>query len=187
MEGNEQLATIVPMLEKVVSGIEEGQLGNSTPCSDFDVAAVLGHMTTLGTGLTQAFLGRAPADGTGASSQARSDSSAVDAFRVAMDGLLAAVQSPGALERTIEGPAGPMPGAVLARLVAFDGLVHGWDLAKATQQVWDPSDDLVAAAEAFVRQALTPEMRGNNFGPALEAPDAASALERLIAFSGREV
>ncbi len=41
--------------------------------------------------------------------------------------------------------------------------------------------------QRFARHALTPEMRGNNFGPALEAPDAASALERLIAFSGREL
>ena len=49
-----------------------------------------------------------------------------------MDGLLDAVQSPGALDRTIQTPGGEMPGAVFARLVALDGLVHGWDLATST-------------------------------------------------------
>jgi len=32
-----------------------------------------------------------------------------------------------------------MPGRVLARLVALDGLVHGWDLATSTSQEWTPT------------------------------------------------
>ena len=187
MEGNEQLAVIIPMLKKVGAGIGEKQLGASTPCSEFDVAGVLGHMTTLGTALAEGFSGQVPAERTGESPQAGSDSSQLDAFQRAMDGLLVAVQSPGAMERTIEGPVGPMPGAVLARLVALDGLVHGWDLATSTQQAWTPSDDLVAEVDAFARQALTPEMRGDAFGPELDPPDDAGSLQRLIAFSGRKV
>ena len=49
-----------------------------------------------------------------------------------MDDLLDAVKSPGAIERTISAPIGEMPGEVFARFVAFDGLIHGWDLATAT-------------------------------------------------------
>ena len=107
-------------------------------------------------------------------------------FDVAMADLLDAVQSPGALDRTIQTPGGEMPGAVFARLVAFDGLVHGWDLATSTGQPWDLDDDLVAEVDAFARQAITDEMRdGDTF--AAEQPTAgdASALERLVAFTGR--
>ena len=37
-------------------------------------------------------------------------------------------------------PFGEVPGAVFARFVVFDGLVHGWDLATATGQTYAPAD-----------------------------------------------
>ena len=89
------------------------------------------------------------------------------------DELLAAITSPGALERTIQTPGGPMPGAVFARLVAFDGLVHGWDLASATQQDWQPPEQLVSEVDTFAREAITAEMRnGDAFGPEQQSPPA---------------
>jgi uncharacterized protein (TIGR03086 family) len=109
-------------------------------------------------------------------------------FQVALSALLDAVQSPGALDRTIDTPFGPMPGAVFARLVAFDGLIHGWDLATSTQQAWDPPADLVMEVDAFARQAIAPEMRdGDTFAQEATAPPDASPLLRLVAFSGRTV
>jgi uncharacterized protein (TIGR03086 family) len=105
-----------------------------------------------------------------------------------MTALLDAVQSPGALERTIETPFGPMPGAIFARLVAFDGLVHGWDLATSTGQAWDPPAEVVAEVDAFARQAITPEMRdGDTFAQVQDAPADAAPLVHLIAFSGRTI
>ena len=56
-----------------------------------------------------------------------------------------------------------MPGSTFARLVAFDGLIHGWDLATSTQQEWDPPEDVVAEVDAFARQAIAPEMRDGTF------------------------
>ena len=52
-----------------------------------------------------------------------------------------------------------MPGSTFSRLVAFDGLIHGWGLATSTQQEWDPPEDVVAEVDAFARQAIAPEMR----------------------------
>ena len=105
-----------------------------------------------------------------------------------MDDLLAAVNSPGAMERTISGPFGEMPGSRFARLVAFDGLIHGWDLATATGQSYGPPPAVIAAVAAFAHDALTAEMRdGDTFKEATTAPDDASQLERLVAFSGRSL
>ena len=105
-----------------------------------------------------------------------------------MDALLDAVQSPGALQRTIDTPFGPMPGSMFARLVAFDGLIHGWDLATSTQQAWDPPEDVVAEVDAFARQAIAPEMRdGDTFAQETHAPPDATPLLRLVAFSGRTI
>ena len=186
MDGNEQLAVIIPMLSEVGFGIRPGQLAGPTPCTSFDVAGVLEHMTGLASAYAPAFRGETPP--TGGDRSSAGDDDVTVRFQVALSALLDAVQSPGALDRTIDTPFGPMPGAVFARLVAFDGLIHGWDLATSTQQAWDPPADLVTEVDAFARQTIAPEMRdGDTFAQETTAPPDASPLLRLVAFSGRMV
>ena len=186
MEGTEQLAVIIPMLKQVGQGIQPEQLDGATPCVAFTVRSVLGHMTDLASSYASAFCGEAPATDAGTSESGGID--CVAGFQVAMDALLDAVQSPGALQRTIDTPFGPMPGATFARLVAFDGLIHGWDLATSTQQAWNPPDDVVEEVDAFARQAIAPEMRdGDTFAAETQVPLDATALLKLVAFSGRPV
>jgi hypothetical protein len=51
-----------------------------------------------------------------------------------------------------------------------------------------PPRDLVAEVDAFPRQLLKPEMRdGDTFAAETQPPPAASPLERLVAFSGRQL
>ena len=79
-----------------------------------------------------------------------------------------------------------MPGSVFAGFVAFDGLIHGWDIATAAGLTYDPPADVVAAVDEFARAALGPEMRdGDTFAEATDAPVGAGRLEQLVAFSGR--
>lgn len=74
-------------------------------------------------------------------------------------------------------------GMALAELAA-----HAWDLATALGRGSAELDPEVAEAGlAFVSTALTPEMRGNAFGPERPAPDGSNVYERLAAFAGREV
>ncbi len=182
MEGTEQLSIIIPMLKAVGGRIRDDQLGSVTPCAEFDVTGILGHMTGLALGFAPMFRGEEPAQ----DSASPVGTGAIDHFNHAMDELLAAVLSPGALDRTIQTPGGPMPGAVFARLVAFDGLVHGWDLASATQQEWQPPEHLVSEVDAFAREAITNEMRnGEAFGPEQRPPANANTMLRLVAFTGR--
>ncbi len=184
MEPNEQLAVIIPMLKRVADGINRDQLGAATPCSEFSVEGVLDHMTSLATGFAPMFRGEDPASAPAPSDQG----DIIDGFDSAMDGLLSAVESPGALERTIQTPGGEMPGDVFARLVALDGLVHGWDLATSTSQAWTPAEDLVAEVDGFARAAISPDMRdGGAFGPEQTPRAGTNAMEHLAAFTGREV
>lgn len=184
MEGNEQLAVIIPMLKRVGAGIAAEQLDGPTPCASFRVSGVLEHMTGLASAYAPVFRGDVPpSDGTPSTVD---DGDLPLRFQLAMDALLEAVESPGALQRTIDTPFGPMPGSTFARLVAFDGLIHGWDLATSTQQAWDPPEEVVAEVDAFARQAIAPEMRdGDTFAQATEPPINATPLLRLVAFSGR--
>lgn len=186
MEGNDQLKVIIPMLKKVGAGILTEQLDCSTPCALFTVSGVLDHMTSLASGYAPAFRGD-PSPNDGGPSQS-GDNDLPTRYQIALDALLEAVQSPGALQRTIETPFGPMPGSMFARLVAFDGLIHGWDLATSTQQAWDPPEDIVAEIDAFARQAIAPSMRdGDAFSQETYAPPEATPLLRLVAFSGRSI
>lgn len=182
MQGNEQLAVIIPKLRSLAAAIGGDQLENPTPCTEFSVAGVLDHMTGLASAFAPMFRGEPPPDPT----EVGTDRGDTQAFDVAMKTLLDAVESPGALDRTVTTPAGPMPGAVFARLVALDGLIHGWDLAVSTDQEWDLPADLVAEVDDFARQAITTELRESGaFGIARTSPESATALERLVAFSGR--
>jgi uncharacterized protein (TIGR03086 family) len=184
MTGDEQLAIIIPALREVAARIRPEQLGSPTPCSEFSVAGVLGHMTSLGSAFAPMFRGKPPAD----DDPAPASGQELRRFDEAMLSLLEAVQSEGALDRTVTTPGGPMPGHVLARLVAFDGVVHGWDLASSTGQRWQLSDDLVEDVDGFARQAITPQMReGEAWGAEQDVDPDATPMQRLIAFAGRTV
>ena len=95
--------------------------------------------------------------------------------------------APGALDQTVAAPFGDVPGETFARFVVLDGLVHGWDIATATGQSYDPSDELVAAADAFAHQALDPLRDGTTFAAAVQPATDASPIERLAAYTGRHL
>lgn len=185
MNPTDQLSYILPTVSALVDRVAPDQLHNDTPCADFDLHGVFDHMMTLGGSFAYAFRGEeipeiaAPAvHGYVPSEQ----------FRATMDDLLEAVKSPGALERTVETPLGPMPGETFARLVALDALVHGYDIATAAGVPYALPDCVVEAVDGFARVALTDDLRdGDMFKEATTAPVGASGIEEIAAFSGRSV
>lgn len=182
MDGVQQLDEIIPMLEGVVAQITPEQLDNPTPCASFTVSGVLEHMIGGATAFAPAFRGESSpvAAPSGATIQER--------WRHAMAELIAAVHTAGAQDRAIASPFGEVSGATFARYVAFDGLVHGWDLASAIGQRYEPEEQLVAEVDTFARGLLQPEMRdGDTFAAETSVAPDASPIERLVAFSGRVV
>jgi uncharacterized protein (TIGR03086 family) len=181
--GAEQLGELMPELYEVVAGITPDQLDAPTACAGFTVQGVLEHMIGGASIFSPAFRGEEPPaapSGPGADVLAT--------WRSGMEELLAAVQSPGAGERTIASPLGTVPGDAFARYVVFDGLVHGWDLATSTGQAYEPPPSLVAEVDAFARAAITADLRdGQTFAAETEPPTGATPIQRLAAFSGRAV
>lgn len=102
--------------------------------------------------------------------------------------LLSSLHSPGAQERTVPAPFGDVPVSMFARYTAFDGLVHGWDLSRATGLPYEPPDSLIAEVDAAARQIVQPEMRnGDTFAAVVDVHAGASRLEQIVAFSGRQI
>jgi uncharacterized protein (TIGR03086 family) len=179
MEVLDQLDELGPLLGTVVGGIRADQLDDPTPCGKFSVQGVLDHMIGGATAFAAAFRGVDPTE--------PHIGDVLAAFGPALSGLADAMHSPGALKRTVEAPFGEVSGTTFARFVVLDGLVHGWDLATATGQSYEPSAALVAEADAFARQAVEPLRDGDTFGPAVTPPTDATPIERLVAFTGRRV
>jgi uncharacterized protein (TIGR03086 family) len=185
MQPTEQLSCILPTLSSMVDRIRPEQLDNPTPCDRFTVHDVLDHMIVLGGSFSYWFRGEeAPPI---VAPTARDVVPAAE-FRKTMDDLLDGARSPGAMERFICSPVGDMFGADFARFVAFDGLVHGWDLSRGTGLDYHLPADVIEAVDEFARTALTDDMRdGDRFKVATPVPDGAGRLEGLVAFSGRSV
>ena len=185
MGPTEHLSYILPAVSSVVDRIQVMQMNDPTPCARFTVHDILDHMMVLGGTFAYWFRGEEAPEPKPSGVYGWVPAKE---FRGVMDDLLAAVTAPGAMERPIEAPVGTMSGEEFARLVAFDGLVHGWDLATATGQRFELPPAVVDAVDSFARQALSEDMRdGDTFKDPTDAGPDASPIERIAAFSGRSV
>jgi uncharacterized protein (TIGR03086 family) len=82
-----------------------------------------------------------------------------------------------------------MPAGVVGTVGLNEVVTHGWDLARATGQPFDVDDATVDACLEFVSPISEPGMeaaRAPAFGPVVDAPQGASALDRLVALTGRD-
>jgi uncharacterized protein (TIGR03086 family) len=185
MEAIEQIDVIVPTLGRLVKNVRPDQLDNPTACAEFRVRDVLGH-----------FLGNLDAVAGGLRGEPMPDEllprpeilgeDPGEAYDKVMADFRAAIRSPGAMDRVLKVPFGEVPAPALIGFVAFDLMVHSWDVATATGQEYAPPDELVAEIDGFARQVVAAEWRdGDTFAAEVEVPAGASPLERLVAFSGR--
>lgn len=177
-----QWDVVIPEFQRLAATTSPAQLDEQTPCTEWKVRDLFGHV--LG-GATM-FAAMVRGDDPPAAPPSPSDEELGAATAAAASDIHEAVKTPGALDKTLATPLGEMTGDSFARLLAFDVLVHSWDLATATGQTVDVPADVVVAVESYARQAVGPELRQPGvFGPEVTAPDDATPLERLVAFSGR--
>ena len=170
---------LAPLLVGVVGGIKPDQLDRPTPCAQFTVRDVLEHMIGGATTFAAAYRGETP-----------SEPDLTDPLATlgpTLRDLGDAIVAPGALDQTVAAPFGEVPGETFAWFIVLDGLIHGWDLATATGQGYEPAVELVAAVDAFAQQALDPLRDGQTFADAVEPSGDASPIERLAAYSGRRL
>jgi uncharacterized protein (TIGR03086 family) len=180
-----QLEAVIPTLGDLVRATRPDQLSAPTPCASFAVRDLMGHFVGNLDSVAGGLRG-APMPETLAPRPEMLGEDPASVYDKVTSDLLAAAQEPGAMDRVLRVPFGDVPAPVLLQFIAFDLIMHSWDLATATGQAYSPSDDLVTAADAFARQAIAPEWRdGDTFALEVEPSASATPLERLVAFSGR--
>lgn len=193
-------AHAVALATAVIGRVGPHQLENPTPCPEFDVRALLGHMVTV--------LRRVAALGRGQDAFGPEVLAAVkeDAFQPAWIAAAHEVDDAWAedavLTTTMRLPWSEDTGA--ATLVSYlnEVTVHTWDLATATghRPAWDPQvlslafDGIRfmpgqnrAAMFQAVAATMPPAMRGfaDPFADAVPVPPDAPLIDRLVAWNGR--
>lgn len=174
--------------QRVVKGLRKKDLTAPTPCTDWNVKQLVNHVVGtlwLADGL---FNDRTPRYAVAPGAVPKSDlvgSEPAAAYAKAAQAALSAAATEGTIERMHSTPLGEMPGVALAGFTTMDVLVHGWDLAVATGQSRELDDDIVAYVTSFAKQAITDATREPTIGPAVRAPRAASATDKLMAYLGR--
>ncbi|HVB06903.1 MAG TPA: TIGR03086 family metal-binding protein [Acidimicrobiales bacterium] len=170
---------------ELVAGTSAAQLAAATPCSEWDVRALLNHVVT-GTQWFTTMLRAEPAPDRSVD-QLGEDPAA--AYRAALGEFVGALGEPGALEASYEGHRlGAVSGARLAAMRTNEYMVHGWDLANATgQSAAVLPEALVPGCIALYEEMLAgrPREPGGAFGVPVELAADAPPLDRLAAFFGR--
>lgn len=192
------LSRAVATTASVVAGIRTDQLAAPTPCAEMDVRAMLGHLVGV--------LDRIAALGQGNDPFAVGESVAADdgwsdAWAAAGDRAADAWRDDAVLERPMALPWVQGNGAKILSSYFSELTVHTWDLATATGQAPEWDDAVVAAALAerdFIpaenRLALFEEISAAMgldevavpFAEQVSVPGDAPAIDRLVAWNGRD-
>jgi uncharacterized protein (TIGR03086 family) len=91
----------------------------------------------------------------------------------------------GALGRTVELSRGTTPVRDYIKEMTFDLVVHGWDLGTAIGYSGDPYPDEVVADTYAAAKQFGDLSSSGLFDAPVDVPDDASALDKLIALTGR--
>ena len=168
----------------VVAGVRPEQLDGPTPCSEWNVRALLNHMIGGNIMFGTAAKGDAVDPAVFEGDLAGNDPAG--AYKRTAADAREGWSSPGAMERTVSLPIGDLPGSFGVTVHSLDHVVHAWDVARATGQAVSFSPEITDTFLTMA-QGIPDDFRGEGkpFGPAVDAPEGAPALDRIAALLGR--
>ncbi|MFF4603985.1 TIGR03086 family metal-binding protein [Streptomyces sp. NPDC001339] len=192
-----------PLLERatgqfaaLVAAVEPGRLNDRTPCPEFDIRALIGHV--LGNTLAYAYIaeGGTIADEPGDIKEVPGDDWAA-AYAVAGDRLVAASRglTDGGLDHVVDLGFAKMPMRAALGAITMELAAHTWDLCEAlgyspeSMGARELDPEVGGFALAYAQETLPAERRGAPvpFEPVRSAPEGADAYGRLAGWLGREV
>ena len=166
--------------------VKQGAWERPTPCTEWDVRALVNHVVGGNLRYTMLLHGAAEdeVEATRAADNVGEDP--VASFLTTATEVLAAFHEEGALARVTRHPrAGERTGAELLVMKLLDVAVHGWDLAVAIGADQTIAPDVVALLLERPPDMTGARQRGAFAQPSEEAPVNASPQERLLHMVGR--
>jgi len=169
---------------RLVEAVPEDSLGRPTPCQDYSVGDLLDHIG----GVAIAFTGAARKQPVAPAPSGVAANLSLDwRERIPRNFMVMneAWQDPSAWTGMTQAGGVDLP-AELAAMVALDELViHGWDLATATDQPAGYEGPGLDAVHQTVQQFRTSGIEGL-FGPEVRVAEDAPLLDRILGLSGRD-
>jgi uncharacterized protein (TIGR03086 family) len=183
MAADDPLALLTRALEQnceIISRIRPDQSNLPTPCTDWDVRALVNH-TVYDVQMFSASIS--------GSERPTTDADLIgadwtNAYSTALESLLAAWRRRGT-DGTLQMRGGEREATWAVGMHLAGQTVHGWDLASATGQSTDLDQEVGQAALDWAHENLTPQSRGQAIGPEVPVPEHARLYERLAGFCGR--
>jgi uncharacterized protein (TIGR03086 family) len=151
--------TALAWVRTLADGVPADRLADPTPCAEWDVRGMLGHLV--------ATVDRVRVIGEGGDPQTTprvvegiADDGWTDALAVAEDKMAAVWADDTVLDERVTVPWGRVPGRAAVWGYIREALVHGWDLAVATGQSPEADPATAEAALAETKRVMPAEPRG---------------------------
>ncbi|MFC8425326.1 TIGR03086 family metal-binding protein [Streptomyces sp. NPDC057236] len=177
------------IVARLAEAVTDEQLADGTPCPRYAVRNMLGHLLGLAVAFRDA--GRKEL---GVTTDTGPEAVLPDIgpgwreeLPEVLDELAEVWRDPAAWTGTTRAGGVDLPGAVAGAVVTDELVIHGWDLARATGQVYAPDPaPLRASYDSLLAAAADPDRGGGIFGPVVPVPPGAPLLDRTIGLSGRD-
>ena len=178
-------------MTRLLDSVSDRQLDDRTPCPDYTVGDLIEHIG----GLALAFTWAAAKDaGAGTSQRPSGDASRLgEDWRARipeqLSGLEQAWRDPDAWQGMTRAGGIDLPSEVAGQVAINELVIHGWDLARASNQDYAIDARSLEACLNFVT-AMSDQGeeagRDGLFGPVVPVSDDAPDLDRAIGLSGRD-
>jgi uncharacterized protein (TIGR03086 family) len=170
----------------IIGKVSPGDLAKPTPCTEFDVSALLAHVVgatrRIGSIARREPQEREVDQPTGVPADGWSH-----VYGEARDEAARAWSDDTILGEEVVLPWATMPGAAVAGMYALELTVHAWDIAAAIGITADLDPALAEATLPFAHQMVPADFRGGDmpFEAVVPVPEDAPVYDRLVAFLGR--
>jgi uncharacterized protein (TIGR03086 family) len=165
------------VLQNVLRDMDSSDLTRQTPCTEYTMAQLADHLLTGVTRIGAAAGAQMP--------QRDLDAPLETQVADAADAVLEAWRRKG-VEGTVELASTQLPAAAAVGILSVEFLVHAWDFAMATDRHVVVSEPVCDYVQGLAAKIVTPQLRAGRFADAVTTSADIGALDRLIAFTGRQ-
>lgn len=171
----------------LIGGVRDDQLDLPTPCDEFAVRDLLGHLVAV---MERAIVIGSLGDPNEAPRLIDLDGRSTLTEWLSRAGRAAGIWADDKLLGTIVTlPFAKLPGAAAMAIYASELTVHSWDLATATGQQVTWNDGVCRASLQAMQMALPADMVRDAelpFGAVVTVPDTAPIIDQLVGWNGRQ-
>ncbi|MEY9845155.1 uncharacterized protein (TIGR03086 family) [Streptacidiphilus sp. BW17] len=184
-EMHEHLTNAATETVRVIRGIKPEQLGSPTPSAEWDLRAVVNHLTlwTAYNFALRAEGGLVPSEWYERDFTA--EPGWAEDYATQVEKALQAWSEPAVWKREMKVGDSTMPATAIAGMMLLEFALHGWEAARGSGQQYVLDDVTVAAVLAQVEQYAPMFRQYDGFAEAVQVADDAPAFDRALALSGR--